>query len=342
MTPMPVELADAVMAASELVEPALRKAVSRLDPPLQRLCSYHLGWADRDGAPASGTAGKALRPTLTLLSARAAHGDPAAAVPAAVGVELVHNFSLVHDDVMDGDAQRRHQPTVWAEFGIPAAVLAGDAMLGLALDVVLSQDLADAGPRVAACLVGALNELIAGQSADLDFEHRTDVTLPEGVAMADGKTAALLRCSAAVGALAVAAEPTTTDRLAAFGQHLGAAFQLVDDLLGIWGASEVTGKPAMADLLVRKKSLPVLAALSAPCADGIRLRQEYGRAEPFGPDELPRLAELVERAGGREWAKRRAEHEIAQAHRCLDGLDAEPADRAALLALSDYVAGRDR
>ena len=342
MTEMPTALADAVAATAELVDPALRKALAHLDPPMQRVCSYHLGWTDRDGVPSSGTSGKALRPTLALLSAAACHGDMAQAVPAAVGVELVHNFSLLHDDVMDGDEQRRHQPAAWAAFGVPAAVLAGDALLTLALEVVLGDLDGSVSGTVASCLVDAVGELVSGQSADLDFEGRSDVSLPEGLAMVEGKTAALLRCSAVAGALSVSAPQPALDALARFGTHLGAAFQMVDDLLGIWGTPEVTGKPAMADLQSRKKSVPVLVALASGSPAGQRLRDLYRRSEPFTPSELPEVAELVELAGGREWTQRRADREIDLAERALDGVGADRDAQATLLALAAYVTGRDR
>jgi geranylgeranyl diphosphate synthase type I len=348
---LPEALADAVTTMRELVEPELRKALSRLDPGMHRVCSYHLGWIDADGVPTLAGAGKALRPTLTLLSARACGADPAEAVPAAVAVELVHNFSLLHDDVMDGDATRRHQPTAWTVYGVPAAVLAGDALLTLALDVLArsSPPHGSSSPRASrttgrlvALVLDAVGKLIAGQSADLEFERRADVSLSEGLAMSDAKTAALLRCSAACGAVCAGAHEHDVQLLRRFAGHLGTAFQLVDDLLGIWGTPEVTGKPTLADLRCRKKSLPVLSALQNPGPDGALLRSLYRRPEPFGEEELPVVADAIERAGGRAWAQRRAERAIDKATRCLDQLAAEPRAREALTALADYVIRRDR
>lgn len=340
---LPEPLANAIATTQELVEPELRKAVSRLDPQTHRVCCYHLGWNHPDGVPAHGSCGKSLRPTLVLLSSRACEGEPAAAVPAAVAVELVHNFSLLHDDVMDGDQRRRHRPTAWTVFGVPAAILAGDALLAGALDLVIRP--APHHPRaiqqLPALLLEAVTKLIAGQSADMAFERRPDVALAEGLAMSDGKTAALLRCSAACGAVSAGARPGDVELLGRFGGHLGMAFQLVDDLLGIWGAPEVTGKPALADLRSRKKSLPVLAALRDQGPAGDRLRTLFERQEPFTEDELPLVAEVVERAGGREWAQRRADQEVALAHRCLAQHNPDPVPRAALLALADYVTRRD-
>jgi geranylgeranyl diphosphate synthase, type I len=340
---IPSDLRDALAMTRELVDPALQEAVDRLDPLLRRVCAYHLGWVDESGTPVPpGSGGKMLRPALTLLSALACGGEPKRAVPGAVAVELVHNFSLVHDDVMDGDATRRHRPAAWAVFGVPAAILAGDAILTLAVDVLLRAEPEGFGPAATGCLTGAVAELIAGQSADMVFETRNDVTTVEGLAMAAGKTSALLRCSAMIGALAVEAPGRKAALVGGFGEHVGNAFQLVDDLLGIWGDPGTTGKPALADLRSRKKSLPVLAALASPSPEGERLRALYARPEPFTDDELPAVAALVDRAGGRDWAQARADAEIRQAGACLEALDAAPGPAAALSALADYVTRRDR
>ncbi len=214
--------------------------------------------AASDGA----SGGKALRPALALLSARAA-GEPAErGVPAAVAVELVHNFSLLHDDIMDRDTERRHRPTAWTVFGTPAAILAGDALLALAQDILLE----DGGPQgrwAARCLLAAVQRLISGQSADMEFEQRRSVSMDECLTMAGDKTAALMACACSIGAIYTGAPPSLAMRLADFGSHVGLAFQLVDDLLGIWGAPEVTGKPVWSDLRTRKKTLPVVAAMAA-------------------------------------------------------------------------------
>ncbi len=224
-------------------------------------------------APAAakpGGTGKALRPALALLSARAALAAPERGVPGAVAVELVHNFSLLHDDIMDGDTERRHRPTAWTVYGVGAAILAGDAMLALAQDILL-EDSAAQGLWAARCLSAAVQRLIAGQGADLAFERRDDVTLAECQEMAGDKTAALMACACSIGAIHVGAPPAVAMGLAGFGAHAGLAFQLTDDLLGIWGSPAVTGKPVRSDLRARKKSLPVVAALTAGTAAAAEL-----------------------------------------------------------------------
>ena len=339
---LPVE----VTAARDVVEPALRRAVDELAPAMRTISRYHFGWADQLGRETPGGGGKALRPALTLLSAQAAGGDPRRALPAAVAVELVHNFSLLHDDVMDNDVERRHRPTEWTVIGVPAAILAGDALLTLAIEIARRDSGSETAGPVIACLNEAVQDLIVGQSADVDFERRTDVTLGECLAMVAGKTGALMRCSSSVGAIAVGADAATVTALAEFGSHLGLAFQLVDDLLGIWGSPEVTGKPALADLSARKKSVPVVAALNSGTPAGERLAELY--FQPTQADQvddeaaLIAMADLVERAGAREWTETEADRHIAQAEQCIATVAAPPAVIEALRATALFVTRRDR
>ncbi|HWC81390.1 MAG TPA: polyprenyl synthetase family protein [Pseudonocardiaceae bacterium] len=338
---LPAEIA----AARDLVEPALRRAVDELTGTMRTISRYHLGWADADGVDvAGGGGGKALRPALTLLAAQAAGAtSPDLAVPAAVAVELVHNFSLLHDDVMDRDTERRHRPTAWTVFGVPAAILAGDAMLTLAVETARRGSQVTVAGEVVGCLNEAVQDLIVGQSLDVEFERRSDVTLTECLAMEAGKTGALMRCSTAVGAIAIGAPTRTVRILAEFGEHLGMAFQFVDDLLGIWGAPAVTGKPALADLRSRKKSVPVLAALNSQTEAGQRLHELYFAPDATDDDRsLALMADLVEQAGGLNWTEQAAAEHIEQAGACLDELAAPEPVSNALLATAMFVTRRDR
>ena len=290
-----------------------------------------------DGRPPG--AGKALRPALTLLSARAASAAPERGVPAAVAVELVHNFSLLHDVIMDGDTERRHRPTAWTVYGTGAAILAGDAMLALAQDILL-EDAAPSGVWAARALSAAVQRLIAGQGADLAFEQRDDVSLPECLAMAGDKTAALMSCACSIGSIHVGGAPGLAMGLAAFGAHAGLAFQLTDDLLGIWGAPEVTGKPVRSDLRARKKSLPVVAALSAGTPEARELAALLAREEALSEDDLALAAGLVEAAGGKGWTEAEAATQLAAAHQCLADTDM-PADvRAEFAGIAEFITAR--
>lgn len=333
----------------DLLDPALRDWVGRLPSAVARVASYHFGWTDSTGRPDSAPAGKALRPALVLTCAEAVGGAAEEVLAPAVAVELVHNFSLLHDDILDRDAARRHRPTAWTVFGSSSALLAGDALLNHA-SRVLSEE---AWPRTGTglrWLSEAVARLIEGEHTDLSFEGRSHVTLAECLVMVERKTAALLSCSCALGALWGGGSPEQIEALRRFGTHLGIAFQLSDDMLGIWGDPAVTGKPAGADLVYRKKSLPVVAALESGTAAGRRLAELYlpPRERPSGrepaaalgerrgsasraggaatAEEVATLSELVIEAGGRAWAERTAAEQLRAALGCLRAADAvEPA-----------------
>jgi geranylgeranyl diphosphate synthase type I len=321
----------------------MRAAVERLDPASRRAAEYHLGWTEADGSPRPGGAGKGIRPLLALLSAELAGAAPEVAVPGAVAVELVHNFSLLHDDVMDGDVERRHRRTVWALWGESCAILTGDAMLGLAAEVLLEAP----SPHAAAAtreLMVATRELVRGQVEDLSFETRTGVGLDECLRMADGKTGALLGASSCIGALLAGAPAEVVDALREHGRHLGAAFQLVDDLLGIWGDPATTGKAVLADLRARKKSLPVTFVLCRGGDEAAELGDWYAAEKPAdGDDEetLRHVAGLVERGGGRAWATREAAEHLRLAEAALDRVSLAEGPRAELADLARYLTRRE-
>ena len=328
-------LADVLAWSKGLVDPALRAAAERLPETMRRIAAYHFGWQDAHGRPAATDGGKALRPALVLLSAEAAGGEAADAVPAAVAVELVHNFSLLHDDVMDGDTTRRHRATAWTVFGTGPAVLAGDALLSLAFEV-----LAPSGAANAKVLSAATLALLEGQAEDLDFEQRDDVTPGECVRMAEGKTAALLGASCTLGAACGPSGLSGSDRFGAFGRAVGLAFQHIDDLLGIWGDPAVTGKPVYSDLQNRKKSLPVVTALCSGTPAGADLATLYARLEPLAETDLARAAALVEAAGGRQWSQAQADALLAKALRDLAAAAPPSRATAELAALARLITTR--
>ncbi|MFE7528456.1 family 2 encapsulin nanocompartment cargo protein polyprenyl transferase [Kitasatospora sp. NPDC057542] len=333
------EAAGILARTRALVDPVLRAAVDSLPGTMRKVAGYHFGWWEADGTPAEAPAGKAIRPAMVLAATQALGGKPAEAVAAAAAVELVHNFTLLHDDVIDRDDTRRHRPTAWRVFGTTEAILAGDAMHSLALRL-LAEDTHPAAHgsirRLADCVV----ELCEGQQIDCAFERRNDVSLPECLAMAEAKTGALLGAACAMGALYGGASEEAAQALDGFGREIGLAFQLIDDLIGIWGDPAVTGKPVGADLVARKKSLPVVAALGSGTVEGKRLGELYALERPLSPEELTQCAADVEAAGGRGWAQGESCERMAAAMAQLAAAVPEPAAADELLALAELVTRR--
>ncbi len=275
------------------IDPPLQEAVAALDgraPLLAGMARYHLGMVGRDLAPsAPGTVdrGKRFRPAVALLAAGAAGGDPNRAAPLGAAIELLHNFTLVHDDIQDESPARRHRATVWSIWGVGQAINAGDALFAVAHLPFFR--LAGADPAMVLRLLEAFDRMtiaiVEGQTLDLGFEARPDVTSAEYLEMIAGKTSAIVRYAAWAGALLGGASEPAAERWAEFGLALGLGFQIQDDLLGIWGASEDTGKAPADDIRRRKQSLPILL-----------LRERLGPAERA---ELNRIydVESVEGAG---------------------------------------------
>lgn len=330
-----------------LATPVLRAAVDRLAPPMDTVAAYHFGWIDAQGNPADGDGGKAVRPALAVLSAEVTGAAPEVGVPGAVAVELVHNFSLLHDDLMDGDEQRRHRDTVWKVHGPAQAILVGDALFALANEVLLELGTVEAG-RATRRLTKASRSLIDGQAQDISYEHRDRVSVEECLEMEGNKTGALLACASSIGAVLGGADERTADTLEKYGYHLGLAFQAVDDLLGIWGDPDATGKQTWSDLRQRKKSLPVVAALAAAWG-----RFRAARRDPHGRRQGQRLRELL-RGGvrgprrphrgsgraGRTADEARRQHTIAI--EALDAVDMPDRVRDRFTALADFVVVRKR
>ncbi|WP_420708942.1 polyprenyl synthetase family protein [Streptomyces sp. NRRL B-1140] len=319
-----------------LVRPALEEAVGRLHPWVGEMAGYSFGWCEVGGAPAVASGGKGVRQALAVLGAEAAGAPGRAGVAAAVAVELVHAFSLLHDDIMDGDADRRRRPAVWKAYGTGPAVLAGDALFALAVETLAAQPGGAAGVRT---LSAALGDLVRGQADDLLFADRP-WTGPERVrpeeyrAMAEHKTGALLGCAAALGAVLGGARPETAAALDRAGRHLGVAFQIVDDVLGIWGDPGVTGKPVHGDLRERKKTFPVLVALGTPMGGRIAALLTSGAATGTA-------AALIEEAGGRAAALTEARRHLTAVETSLSGVPLAAEAVGDLRSLLGYLVRRD-
>jgi len=273
---------------------------------------YHLGWVDEGLEAVQRPGGKRLRPLLCLLACEAAGGDLHRAMPAAAAIEIIHNFSLAHDDIQDGDAVRRHRPTLWKVWGVPQALNVGDGLF--ALGHVAMASLAKRGVPASQVLAArqildhACLALIHGQYLDVSFEERAEVDEAEYLEMVAGKTAALFCCATELGSLLAGGEAQVVAHYRHFGHDLGLAFQMTDDILGIWGDPAVTGKPAASDIVQRKKTLPVIYALRA----SPELRDLY---EHDLEDEriLPAVLDMLDQVGARPYTERLADRYRAQA-----------------------------
>ncbi|MGV9674050.1 polyprenyl synthetase family protein [Nocardia sp. NPDC003482] len=331
------EIDRMLTATRELVEPELRRAVRALPEPFRLMAGYQFGWCDASGRADAAPTGKMLRPALLLAAFSAYHDDTARALPAAAAVELLHNFSLIHDDVMDGDALRRGRETIWRRWGSTNAILLGDALHALATRT-LCRCAPESVTAALALLDRAAIDLCVGQYLDCAFESRPAVGGPEYLRMAEAKTGALLGCACALGALCAGTDRSEVTAMDTRGRELGIAFQLIDDLMGLWGDPAVTGKPVGHDLARRKRSFPVVAAIESGDPAGARLAQRYESPEPWTAAEIAAATALVERAGGRERTEATANARIDAA---LATLPDTPAF-AGFRALALFVAHRDR
>ncbi|MBN1430322.1 MAG: polyprenyl synthetase family protein [Anaerolineae bacterium] len=280
-----------------------------------RMLHYHMEWVDQDGQPVEIAGGKRIRPMLCLLVCRAVCGDHAPARPAAAAIELIHNFSLLHDDIEDRSPLRRNRPTVWHIWGEQQAINAGDALFALAHLAIprLADGNVDGAllARILEIVDETCVELTRGQHLDILFETSNEVTAEDYLSMIGSKTAALLAASAHLGALAGGADETAQSRYRAFGENMGLAFQILDDVLDIWGDPTLTGKRAANDIYQRKQTLPVLYAMQ----QNPELRDLYARQVPFDDQTVGRVIDLLNDAKARQYAeelaRRYSDHTIA-------------------------------
>ena len=284
------------------IELELQKQVSRLDQPrtkpFHEMLTYHMGWTGEGAGPEA--TGKRIRPLMALLCNAACGANWQFALPAAAAVELVHNFSLVHDDIQDNSPKRRGRDTAWVKWGAPMAINVGDVLFVLSNQAII--DLRENHPaetvvKAAEILHNTCLDLTRGQFLDMSYEERNDLTTDDYWPMIAGKTAALLSACCHLGALLGGADEERQDAYRSFGHYLGLAFQAQDDILGIWGNEAVTGKSVASDLVEGKNSLPVMAGLSANKKFAERWRQG-----PVHAYEVEELAKLLAAEGGYETA----------------------------------------
>lgn len=319
----------------------MREIVGEDPARLYSWMRYHLGWEDAQGRPAETSPGKLLRPASLLLAAEALGGELEQALPAAAAVQLVHDFSLLHDDIEDASETRRGRATLWTLTGIAQAINAGDGMYTLSRLALLRLRERGAGERRTLEAISELEQaclrLIEGQQLDISFEDRDRVTRDDYLAMIEGKTAALLAACFAMGARVAAAPEESVAAMREFGRCCGLAFQAADDLLGIWGDPAVTGKPVGDDLISRKQTYPVIVAIES--GEAPALEAAYGDRSRAAID-IAALAAEIEAAGGREATELMAAEQVEAALAALAPLSL--GDDGALFAeLAELLAARD-
>ncbi len=294
---------------------------------------YPLGWVDEHNQPYNHTTGKRIRPLLLLLCVEAAGGSWRTALPAAAAVELLHNFSLIHDDIQDDSPTRHGRPTVWKIWGRPNAINAGDALFSLAYEALQRLQIA---PEIAVEVWGIFNrtnlQLTRGQHLDMRFETQTAVSVDEYLSMIRGKSAALIAACAQMGALIGSSDSELAGHFAEFGLNLGIAFQIRDDILGIWGDPDVTGKSTATDILSRKKSLPVLYGLG----QSQRLNEVY-RTEPFGAAQVSEAVHLLDSVGALDYTQEQEDYYYRQALQSLEAANPQGPAADGLIGLAEFL-----
>ena len=326
-----------------VVGAALRAELDGRTLPIYDSLRYYMGWADVHGTLTHSPEGKRLRPTLCLLACEAVGGDPTDALPAAVAIELVHNFSLIHDDIEDGDRTRHHRPTLWVVWGEPTALVAGNNLL--AISDMATQRLRDAGLRTAIKAGHILTErylsMLEGQYLDIAYEGRTDVTVDEYLMMIERKTGALIEGAVELGALVGAGgSGEVVEGLRAVGDDFGRIFQIRDDVLGIWGGPAL-GKPIGADITRKKNSLPVVHVLEHARGGEQRELQRIYAGDKISANDLERVLEVMDGLGTQRWCQAQAETRWSRARKRLASLQLSSDATREFLELGEYLLVRE-
>jgi geranylgeranyl diphosphate synthase type I len=307
---------------------------------------YHLGWIDEESKPIEMSSGKRLRPLLCLLSCQALGGDPRQALPASCAIELIHNFSLVHDDIQDCSRTRRGRRAVWDIWGLDQGINVGDglfALAHLALHRLSDRDVPPGRQQAATSVLDrACLALCEGQFFDMTFEDLLTVDLDQYIWMIRRKTAALLAAATQIGAILATDDALLIERFREFGEHLGLAFQIQDDVLGTWGDEQITGKSAASDIRDRKKTLPVVYALNQQHKRQAarQLAEVYSRQAPLDEAAIQSVLDILHDVGARQQAEKMT---LDYYHLALQNLEDTGLVRTAqhnLRALASSLLGR--
>ncbi len=329
------------------IDKALRAQLQGPENGLGLTHRYHLGWVDKYGEPVHAMQGKRLRPALALLGADAVEGDAKFALPIAIALELVHNFSLIHDDIEDRDQFRHHRPTMWVVWGDATAIVSGNSMLKIAdqttralfkLGIAESMVL-----RTRRVITEAYLKMIEGQFMDIEFEDRTDVSVNDYLAMIERKTGALIETSLYLGALVADSQTsmriTSAEGLRRAGYEYGRLFQIRDDMLGVWGTDE-TGKPVCGDIYNKKKSLPAIHVLNvARGSASTRINAIYQKSE-LDANDVETVLEIMEEHGTYKFCSSMSARHSEKAALIIENLNLNPTVRDDFLELGDFLMQR--
>jgi len=322
------------------IESELQRQVARLDEPrtlpFYEMLTYHMGWTGEGAGPEA--TGKRIRPLIVLLVIAIYSTNWLRASPAAAAIELIHNFSLVHDDIQDNSDKRRGRTTVWKKWNMPQAINVGDALFVISNQAImdLSRNYsADIVVKTASVIHNACLDLTRGQYLDMTYENRNDLSIDDYWKMIEGKTASLISACTQVGAILGGVNDETIEQYRIFGRNLGLAFQVQDDILGIWGNEALTGKSAASDLVDGKNSLPILY--------GVGQRGRFAQrwtASAIRPDEVAEVAQLLTNEGAREYAHREVHRLTNQALETLERINPKNEAGEALVDLTNMLLNR--
>ena len=337
-------LPDSFTSYRNAVRVELKRIVDTCPSPLSNMLRYHMGWQDEHGHSCNKESGKFIRSTLCLLSCQAVGGDASQVMPAAVAVELTHNFSLIHDDIEDASYERHHRPTVWRLWGEAQAINAGDVMFTLAYLALLKlKEKKMADEKIISSIkmlsLGCL-ELCEGQYLDVEYENRLDVTIEDYLDMVAKKTGALLAVSTSLGAYLGSEDGKLADYFHVFGRELGIAYQICDDILGVWGREESIGKSA-SDVSQRKKTLPVVYGLQSSDGEARKRLEKLYSQKSIEGEGIAEVTKILDQLGARDYAQNLGEQYYCRALAQLEVIRLDTSGRASLKEAACFLLKRD-
>jgi len=326
----------------DVLDLALKDAVSDRHVFLYDMLRYCMGWSDANGAPLETKKGKGVRPSLCLFTCDALGGDIEKALPAAVSLELIHNFSLIHDEIQDSDEIRHHRPTLWNVWGVPKALFAGNVMRVLAdrsMSTMLSDD-----PKllsVSSSIVSeACLEMIEGQYMDISFEGGNPITVDQYMKMISHKTGALLRSSVHIGAIIGSRDGREAGIFREIGVKLGFMFQIRDDILGTWGETTSTGKPVGSDIRRKKNTLPIIHARETQAQTYKKEISELYSLESLEDHHVDRVLDILDATKASRYCQEMVENYALEVSKDIQNIGFSKNSRGEFSELVSFLVGR--